>query len=43
MPIARFPILTLGFPSSHIGFPIFGQCWIEEVPQDAEEEKENVI
>lgn len=34
--------MILGFPSSVIGFPIFWQCWVDKVHQDAEEEEENV-
>lgn len=41
-PTARFPRVILGFPSGDTGFPAFWQCWREEVPQDAEEEKEVV-
>lgn len=41
-PTAGFPRVILGFPSGDTGFPAFWQCWREEVPQDAGEEKEKV-
>lgn len=37
-PVARFPIVILGFPPSDTAFPTFWQYWIEKVPQDAEKE-----
>lgn len=41
-PHCKIPYSESSIPSRGAGCPSFGQCWVEKVPQDAEEEKENI-
>lgn len=41
-PRCKIPYSESRIPSRDAGCPIFEQCWIEKLPQGAEEEKKNV-